>query len=382
MGLLERLALIECPELVGDDERGHLLRRFAGVVEALAEVCPWVDVVRPGVCTLPIRGPARYFGTESAVLARVREVVVASGRESEEVMPVVRVGVAEGVFAATLAAKVQMVVPPGATDRFLARWPVDVLGDGDLAELLVRLGLPTVGAFAALPTADVLARFGAAGARCHRIARALDGELPGYRVPGLGSRLVTALGRDLPLREHQPGFWGGASAADERAAEVLTSLQRQLGSEAVVVPVVGGGRGPSDRFRLVPWRPGGPTSDPVEVDRKGGSEVVPWPGRLPAPAPARVGGPGDGPSVDVVDRDGAAVGVTARGLLTGRPDRVSIAGGPWTPVSGWSAPWPAEERWWTTTARRSARLQVTTVDARAHLLLLERGRWRLEATYD
>lgn len=370
---MTRLLLVECPGLVEDatdpdpDAAPATLRTFARVVQALAEVCPWIDPVRPGVATLPIRGPARYFGDEQAVLARVAEVVAgAAGTGATGAVDLVRQGVADGLFAAGLAARAGVLVPPGETPAFLAPWPVAVLGDADLAEVLVRLGLRTLGAFAALPAADVLARFGATGARCHRAARGEDGELPGLRVPGLAARLVTALGQDLAPTERQPSFWGGASAADERAAEVLTALQRRLGHDAVLVPVLVGGRGPSDRCRLVPWHPDGAADDP--------DDRLPWPGRLPPPAPARVAAQ----VADLVDGEGTPVGVTGRGLLTARPGRLSVAGGPWAAVAGWGGPWPVEE--WRA-GRRTARLQVVTADGAAYLLLIEEGRWRTEAVY-
>jgi len=293
----------------------------------------------------------------------------------------VRVGVAEGVFAASLAALSGSMVAPGQTPAFLGPWPVATLCAPDLAELLVRLGLPTLGDFAALPTREVLARFGAEGSWCHRLARGLEGELPGYRVPGFASRLAT-LQRHVPLRNHQPGFWGGTSEADERATGALVALQRQLGPESVVVPALTGGRGPSDRVRFVPWRADSATADGV----MGGSSsdglfsAAPWPGRLPPPAPARV--PADGVPAEVIDRTGTAVGVSARGVLSAPPARLSIGGEAWSAVSAWSAPWPVEEGWWSRARRRSVRLQVVTADGQAHLLIAERGRWRLEATYD
>ena len=440
MSRLVRVLLVECPALGVDDEGGRNLRRFAGVVEALAAVCPWIDPVRPGVCTLPVKGPVRYFGDEQAVLDQVEATVrralgAAAGGDAPAPLPVpspspgsageveedagaVRLGVGEGVFAAALAARVGVVVPAGETARFLSAWPVDVLGDPDLAGLLVRLGLPALGDFAALAAADVLARFGASGAHRHRVARAEEGELHGYRVPGMAGRLVAAVGRGLALGNHQAGFWGGASAADERAAEVLTALQRRLGTEAVTVPVPGGGRSPSERYRLVPWRPDGAVAEDAtaralparpaaararadradraaraaraaRADRAGhrpapekgerAEEEAPWPGRLPPPAPARV--PGDPPPAELVGEDGVPLAVTGRGLLTGRPARVSVAGGPWTAVTGWSAPWPVEERWWSRSRRRAARLQVVTADERAYLLVIERGCWRVEAAY-
>lgn len=402
-----RLLLVECAALAtpADDDGGRHLRLLGRVVEHLASVCPWVDVVRPGVCALPVRGPARYFGTEQAVAGRVRETVAAALASTPSSPPgpdgEIRLGIAEGLFAAALAASTGTTVPPGETPRFLAPWPVDVLGDPELAGVLARLGLTTLGRFAELPAADVLARFGAAGARCHRVARGLDGELPGDRVPGMAQRLVAVLGRELALVERQPGFWGGASAADERAEEVLTTLQRRLGAEAVVVPVLAGGRGLAERCRLVPWRPrAGSGAQGRDAPGRAGP---PWPGAVPLPAPARVlvtacpaelRGGGDVP-----------VGVTGRGLLTARPERLSVAGGPWCPVVAWSTPWPLEEGWWSA-GQRVARLQVLAgavpagacpagaapggaVPARdvpggerAYLLVLERGRWRVEAVYD
>lgn len=427
MTALPRLLLVECPALTapvpdaghagaGAEEDGRRLRLFARLVDALAEVCPWIDAVRPGVCTLPIRGPTRYFGSEEAVLERVAETVAAVTAPGDA-SPAFRLGVADGLFAATLASRAGVVVGAGETEAFLAPWPVDALGDPDLADVLVRLGLTTLGRFAAVPAHDVLARFGAAGAHCHRVARGIEGELPGWRVPGTGRRLVAALGRELALAEHQPGFWGGASAADERAAEVLTDLQRRLGTEAVAVPVLDGGRGPADRCRLAPWRPAAAVEGDHAAHGSRAGRVVepPWPGRLPPPAPARVppdrgvdrpadqgmAGADRAAGAEMVDRDGAPVTVTARGLLTGRPARLSVGGGPWAPVAGWSAPWPVEERWWSRGRRRAARLQVLAAEparpdraaghdgaagaegaGRAYLLVVERGRWRVEAAYD
>jgi protein ImuB len=86
--------------------------------------------------------------------------------------------------------------------------------------------------------------------------------------------------------------------------------------------------------------------------------------------------------VELLGRSGVPVGVTARGLLTSEPERLSVEDGPWVPVVAWSAPWPVEERWWSPAHRRAARLQVLTADEVALLLVTERRRWRVEATYD
>jgi protein ImuB len=52
-------------------------------------------------------------------------------------------------------------------------------------------------------------------------------------------------------------------------------------------------------------------------------------------------------------------------------------------VTGWTGPWPADERWWDPGAsRRRARFQVTTAGGTAYLLAVEGGRWHIEAVYD
>ena len=85
-----------------------------------------------------------------------------------------------------------MVVAPGESVVFLAPWPVTVLagsvdavhgGGGELVDLLARLGLRTLGAFAALPEAVVLGRFGPPGADAHRLARGEMEHDPVATVP-------------------------------------------------------------------------------------------------------------------------------------------------------------------------------------------------------
>src|SRR5918993_563902 len=49
-----------------------------------------------------------------------------------------RVGIADGTFAAGLAARHQAIVPPGGSRAFLAPLPVAALDRPDLADLLVR----------------------------------------------------------------------------------------------------------------------------------------------------------------------------------------------------------------------------------------------------
>ncbi|MFF2656375.1 hypothetical protein ACFVUH_03315 [Kitasatospora sp. NPDC058032] len=277
----QRLKLAQrlCPALeLRDRDPEAEVRRFEPVVAAVEAFTPRVEVLRPGLCAIPVKGPARYFGGEEALAAKVQGAVTAalavsaeaeaaqahpadaadaerprshggdgnaesgtgstgtgtgSGAGLAEVVPLHpadaerpaarrrtagvdelfaaapaardgarggfarppayppapgpgaaspaaappplgQVGVADGLFAAVLAARAGVLVPAGRTAEFLAPYPVAALGDAELAELLDRLGLPTVGAFAALPAESVADRFGPAGAVAHRLARGLQ----------------------------------------------------------------------------------------------------------------------------------------------------------------------------------------------------------------
>jgi len=358
---MDRLLVVRCPELLEEDEGGAVLRAFAAVVARIETLCPWVTTVRPGICSLPARGPARYFGGETALADLVR--VTASAVTPAEV------GVADGLFAAVLAAGRDLVVPAGGTPEFLAPLPVLSLGQPDLAELLGRLGIHTLGEFAALPEAHVLGRFGADGALGHRVAGGRTGEAAGLRTARCDPRR-TAGGNRVAPEGTEPGFWGGVSDTDARAARCLEAVQDLLGPEGVVTAHLQGGRGPVERARFVTWN--------ARAEQKSRDGGAPWPGRIPPPAPAVVH-----PAplrADLADASGSPVRVSGRGLLTSPPDRLSVEEGPWAALSGWAGPWPSDERWWSRSRRRGARLQAVTAGY-AHLLLLEQGRWWVEATY-
>lgn len=189
-GLRRREAQARCPGVtVLEPDPARDARAFEPVVAAVAAFAPRVEVVRPGVVAVATLGPSRYFGGDDALAARVAEAVssaltTASAGAPGTVAPATvaphagapmcQVGIADGAFAAGLAARRGLVVAPGQSPAFLAPFPVGVLERPDLAGLLVRLGLRTLGTFAALPAPDVLARFGPDGAVAHRLARGLD----------------------------------------------------------------------------------------------------------------------------------------------------------------------------------------------------------------
>ena len=435
-------------------------------------------MVRAGACAVAARGPGRYFGSEAVAAERIVEHIAQSCSVEAQV------GVADGVFAAGLAARTGQLVPVDGTPGFLAGVDIAALDRPDLADLLRRLGIRTLGDFAGLPFADVLGRFGVDAALAHRLAAGSDerplavrqpppdldvtqtfdeplvrvdvaafaarqlaerlhDRLAGYGLActRLGIAAVTEPGEELYrtwrhdglltaagiadrtrwqldgwlTRSHprpggivrlslfpdgvleyagfQLGLWGDAGEERDRAHRALTRVQGLLGPDAVGTAVLGGGRDPGDRVRLIPWGDERPQATGARVDPRA---LGPWPGRLPAPSPATV--PPDPLPVDVLDATGAPVGVSARLELTGAPARLATGertgertgettgarggfGG--DVITGWAGPWPVDERWWAPDeASRRVRFQVSLADGRALLLTLEAGGWSITGVYD
>jgi protein ImuB len=178
LGLRKRETQSRCPHVIvveRDDSRDA--RAFEPVVSAVEDIAPGVDIVRPGVCALHARGPSSYFGGEEAAAEHIVEQI-AQATEVEA-----QVGIAEGVFAAGLAAREGRIVAPGETSRFLAGFDIAAIGRDPLVDLLRRLGIRTLGDFAALPAADVLSRFGFDAALAHRLAGGQDERPLAVRRP-------------------------------------------------------------------------------------------------------------------------------------------------------------------------------------------------------
>ncbi|MBN9142107.1 MAG: DNA polymerase Y family protein [Micrococcales bacterium] len=190
LGMRQREAQGRCTGLrVERDDPAIASRAFEPVLSVLERALPGWHPLTPGTAAIRARGPARYYGGELAA-ARTVAGLVAGVRASGA-----RVGVADGLFAAELAARgadglrgsrgadAVRIVPAGGAGAFLAPLPVAVLGDAELASLLPRLGIRTLGAFTALTEADVAARFGPLGARLHALARGSDPRPATPRIP-------------------------------------------------------------------------------------------------------------------------------------------------------------------------------------------------------
>ncbi len=187
VGIRRRDAQGRCPDLAilerDVDREGRL---FEPVAVALEAITPEVEVAGPGLVGFPTRGPSKFFGGDELLTDEVLAVVepVLAGRG------VCRIGVADGVFAARLAARAvrtnignAVVIPPGESASFLAPIAIGEIGNPELADVLGRLGLTTLGAFASLAAADVVGRFGQAGQIAHRLAKGDDEHPPDLRRP-------------------------------------------------------------------------------------------------------------------------------------------------------------------------------------------------------
>ncbi|WP_051652902.1 hypothetical protein [Kitasatospora cheerisanensis] len=128
-------------------------------------------------------------------------------------------------------------MPAGRTPEFLAPYPVSTLGEPELAELLHRLGVETVGAFAELAADLVANRFGPTGSAAHRQARGLDPRPLAPKDQGLDLAVEQLF--DPPEELTEPLVFVGRTLAERlhtRLAEVGLACQRV----AVEVSCAGG----------------------------------------------------------------------------------------------------------------------------------------------
>lgn len=192
VGLRRRESQRRCPHVtVLEHDPGRDARAFEPLASALDAITPRVEVTRPGTLAFATRGPSRYFGGDDALAERTGWMAAgAAGSGLAGGRVAVAIGVADGAFAALLAAHRSdrraertgearpVVVPAGASPAFLADHPVDTLVEvvpqPDLIDVWRRLGLRTLGRVAALAPSDVLARFGPDGLTAHRLAAGLD----------------------------------------------------------------------------------------------------------------------------------------------------------------------------------------------------------------
>lgn len=171
-----------------------------------------------------------------------------------------------------------------------------------------------------------------------------------------------------PAAVASDGLWGRQGRGQAQAGRAALRVQGLIGADAVLTPVLQGGRSPRDRVRLVAWG-----DEPVALrDPK-----APWPGQIPSPLPATV--PTAPLPAKVRGDDGRPVTVGERGVLHGMPAVVEVNKRA-REVTGWAGPWPVHERWW---AGGRPRTYVQVVCGEAALLLAGEGEsWWVEGMYD
>lgn len=278
-GLRLREAQGRCPQArVLRADEGAEARAFSGVLDVLEQVVVGVEVVHPGLCIVPARGPTRFYGGEGEAIG-----VVTRALESGAALATaagLRVGVADDVFTAVQAARTSLpspvVVAAGRSRDFLAPLPIERLDDPEMVLLLQRLGVASFGDFAALPADVVEARLGRIGAVLHERVCGLDQR--GIRPRPRHEDLALRLRWDEPIeREDQLAF-----AVRESVGRLVDGLaERRLVATAVRVELLSDGGGISDRL----W------SHPQCFDAAGIIDRVRWQVQAAARDAAN-GGPG------------------------------------------------------------------------------------------
>ncbi|MBC7517469.1 MAG: DNA polymerase Y family protein [Microbacteriaceae bacterium] len=211
------------------------IRSFDPVLSAIDEVMPGVQILRPGMCAIRSRGPSRFYGSDEEAGLWLLDTLDSLGITDA------RVGIADGPFTAEHAARSTTrprikIVPEGQSAEFLAPLPVQLLDEPQLGTLLQRLGIRTLGDFAALAVNDVAARFGQSGAHLHALASGLDSRPVVARTPP--RELDSMIEFEPPLdRVDQVAFGFRASAdafiaAITAAKLVCTSIRVEIDSDA------------------------------------------------------------------------------------------------------------------------------------------------------
>ncbi|OBA78810.1 DNA polymerase, partial [Mycobacterium sp. 1164966.3] len=131
-----------------------------------------------------------------------------------------QVGIADQLSSAVLAARAGRVVEPGGDARFLSVLSIRQLatepslsgpGREELTDLLWRMGIRTIGQFAALSRTDVASRFGGDGVAAHRFARGQSERGPSGREPP--QELEAVLDCDPPIDRVDAAAFAGRSLA-------------------------------------------------------------------------------------------------------------------------------------------------------------------------
>ena len=312
-GLKLREAQSRCTDLLTlPYDPAHDARAYEPILARLEQLVPGVQLMRPGTSAIRARGPVRFYGGEEQAAAALLDGLTVQGLLGAAGA---RVGIADGPFAAEQAARATSeihpvrLIPSGQSAAFLAPFPIGILVDTRMGTLLRRLGVSTLGEFAALPAIDVHRRFGAIGAEAHALAGAVDGRVVVARA--LPKDFDAVIEFEPALEQVEQVAFGIRAAADEfvaaltRSRLVCTAIQVQLVSERGSV---------SERSWLHPrWFTGADVVDRVRWQLQGAASAARFP----------VFG-GEGPAL----RHRAGAGEPGAGGFDGQPRAGAVGTGP------------------------------------------------------
>lgn len=293
-GVRRRDAQFRCPELiVRDADPGRDTAEFEPVARALDGVVAGTELLRPGLVVLSAPGALRYYGGVDELV----EVLVAAVAEVDvECL----VGIADEMPTAILAAREGACLEPDADADYLAPLPLGLLAAeqallagpelDELLDLLRRLGVRTLGAFAEIAPRDVATRFGSFGTAAHRICRGERWRLPSVSSPPPGLEVAETcdpaleridqaafVGRRCAVRMHDQLAAAGvacirlavvARLEDGREVRRVWRCAEPLSAEATADRV---------RWQLDGWITGagsGTTRDDDGVEQRSGAAIV------------------------------------------------------------------------------------------------------------
>ncbi|WP_034647972.1 DNA polymerase Y family protein [Cellulomonas sp. HZM] len=341
----------------GDDERPPARRRPEADLEVATELDPPVD--------------------------RVDTATFAGRRVAEDLHAML-------VEHSVTCGRLQIAARTDEGEDLVRTWRTDLGGWGGLtpARITDRIRWQLEGWLTSAAVATARSRAGDARALGRRRPRPSDDDVPQHDLPPdddtrpvtLVRLAVTAL--DVaPAGAEQGRLWGGPSGGDLRAHRALDRVQGLVGGSGLLTATLQGGRDVRDQVHVRPW--GEQSTPPRRAD-------LPWPGRLPDPAPATVLDPPL--RAEVRDDEGHPVLLDARTGMSAEPAWVRVQpvrdddvqdDGPMRArrVTGWAGPWLLGGRWWTGETTR-AHVQVTFDEGPAALLACGAAGWTCEATYD
>jgi protein ImuB len=320
VGQRRREAQARCPSVrIEQHDPARDARAFEQVVQAVATMVPRVEITEPGMLTFMSRGPSRYFGGDAAMAASVTGIATETAATAGLSLAAVGsfgLGIADGRFAAGIAARRAarsgrpVIIDTGvqATAAFLAPLPVRMLAvvagvAPEFVHLLNRLGLHHLGSLAALPAADVAARFGPLGSFAHRIAGGGDDRLPGTHDPPAGLQVQRVF--DQPVhhsdalvfvaRQLAEDLVGRLAADGQVCTRLLVAAETEHGEQSERVWYRSSGLSAAAmvervRWQLDAWAQQGAITagvallrlDPVEVCSDDGVQLGLWGGRTQA----------------------------------------------------------------------------------------------------